>query len=247
MMSLKSGPVPKYYQLSEILRTEILSGELEPGEQFPTEDALCREYGVSRGTVRQAISTLVREGLIRREQGRGTFINQPRPGPAFFTLTSFDENMRQQHRYPSTRLLASEVTTATPEVAERLALAPSEPIIYIVRLRLADDQPVVYETRYLARSLCPTLLNDDLEAESVHSLLIHKYRIPLIRTTHTIEAHILSPQEARLLQTEPGTAAFFVDRLTYTMDDTGERPAVWYQAVYRGDEYHFRAEFEAPS
>ncbi|GAB4538147.1 MAG: GntR family transcriptional regulator [Anaerolineae bacterium] len=245
-MLLKPGPVPKYYQLSEILRARILSGELEPDQQLPTEEALCRQYGVSRGTVRQAISTLVQEGLIRREQGRGTFINRPRPGPAFFTLTSFDEDMRQQHRHPSTRLLASKVISATPEVAQRLALAAGEPVIHIVRLRLADEQPVVHETRYLARSLCPALLNDDLEAESVHSLLIHKYRIPLIRTIHTIEAHILSPQEASLLQAEPGTAAFFVDRLTYTMDQTGERPAVWYRAIYRGDEYHFKAEFETP-
>jgi DNA-binding GntR family transcriptional regulator len=59
-----------------------------------------------------------------------------------------------------------------------------------------------------------------------------------------MEARILSAEEARLLETEPGTAAFFVDRLTYTVhDDSGERPAVWYQALYRGDEYHFKAEF----
>jgi GntR family transcriptional regulator len=246
-MSLKPGPVPKYYQLTEILRTQILSGELEPGDQFPTEDALCQEYGVSRGTVRHAITTLVQEGLIRREQGRGTFINEPRSGPAFFTLTSFDESMRRQYRRPSTRLLTSKVISATTEIAQRLGLAPGEPTIHIVRLRFADDQPVVYETRYLAQSLCPTLLDDDLEAESVHSLLIHKYRIPLIRTIHTIEAHNLSPKEARMLQTKAGTAAFFVDRLTYTTDGTSERPAVWYQAIYRGDEYHFKAEFEAPS
>jgi GntR family transcriptional regulator len=243
-MLLKAGPLPKYYQLTEILRERILSGELGPDDQLPTEDALCQEYGVSRGTVRQAVSTLAHEGLIRREQGRGTFVNPLPSGSAFFTLTGFDEDMRRQYRRPSTRLLALEVIPATPEVAKRLALASDEPVIHILRLRLADDQPVVHETRYLARSLCPSLVGDDLEAKSVHSLLIHKYRIPLIRTVHTIEAHILLPEEARLLQVKPGTAAFFVDRLTYTTGETGERPAVWYQALYRGDEYHFRAEFE---
>jgi GntR family transcriptional regulator len=246
-MSLKPGPLPKYYQLTEILRGKILSGELEPGDQIPTEDALGQEYGVSRGTVRQAISTLVHEGLIRREQGRGTFVNLLRSGRAFFTLTGFDEDMRRQHRHPSTRLLTLEVVPATPEVAERLALALNEPVIHIVRLRLADERPVVHETRYLAYCLCSALVDDDLEAESIHALLIHKYRIPLIRTIHTIEARILPREGARLLQVEPGTAAFFVDRLTYTTSEAGERPAVWYQAIYRGDEYHFRAEFEAPT
>lgn len=242
---LKTGPLSKYYQLTQILRKRIQSGELKPGDQIPVEDALCREYGVSRGTVRQAISRLVQQGLVSRHQGRGTFVNAPRLGPAFFTLTSFDEEMREQHRRPSTQLLALEVTPAISTIAERLELTVGEPVIHIVRLRLADDQPVVHETRYLAQALCPDLVNDDLEAESVHSLLIHKYSIPLVRTIHTVEARTLSPEETRLLQVEPGTAAFFVDRLTYTTSDKGDCPAVLYQAIYRGDDYQFKVVFEA--
>lgn len=246
-MTLKPGPLPKYYQLTEILRKQILSGTWQPGDQLPTEDALAREHGLSRGTVRQAISILVHEGLVRREQGRGTFVNPSRSQPVFFTLTSFDEDMRGQHRRPSTRLLALEVIPATPGIAARLELHVDEPVIRLVRLRLADDQPVAHETRYLAQSLCPSLVADDLETESVHSLLIHKYHLPLIRTVHTIEARILSDAEAGLLDVAPGTAAFLVDRLTYTTRDGSEYPAVWYRALFRGDEYHFRAEFEAPS
>lgn len=242
---LKSGPLSKYYQLAEILREEIRLGKLKPGNQFPTEDSLCREYRVSRGTVRQAISLLVQEGLIARQQGRGTFVNSPRLGPTFFTLTNFNEDIRQQQRRPSTQLLTLEVVAAGPEAAERLALTVGTPVIHIVRLRLADDQPVVHETRYLAQSLCPALMDDDLETGSIHSLLIHKYHIPLIRTIHTIEVRILSPTETRLLRVKPGTAAFFVDRLTYTTtSEVDECPAVWYQAIYRGDNYHFKAEFK---
>src|SRR5574341_1328957 len=100
---LKPGPLSKYYQLAEIFRDEISLGTLKPGSQFPTEDSLCREYEVSRGTVRQAVSLLVQEGLICRQQGRGTFVNSPRLGPTFFTLTSFNEDIRQQQRRPSTQ------------------------------------------------------------------------------------------------------------------------------------------------
>jgi GntR family transcriptional regulator len=244
-MPLKSSPLPKHYQLTEILRRQIISGELPSNSQFPTEESLCKQYQVSRGTVRRAIDTLAHEGLLRREQGRGTFVNPPRSRSTFFTLTGFDEDMQQQHRRPSTRLLTAEIIPATPEVAGRLALPRREPVIYISRLRLADDQPVVYETRHLAQTLCPNLVDDDLENESIHWLLIHKYGLPMIRTVHTMEAHILTSEEAELLEVEPGAAAFFVDRLTYTVHDTEERPAVWYQALYRGDEYHFKAEFQA--
>jgi GntR family transcriptional regulator len=242
---LKTGPLSKYYQLTQILKDKIQAGELKPGDQIPTEDNLCQAYGVSRGTVRQAISRLVQEGLVSRQQGRGTFVTAPRLGPAFFTLTSFDEDMREQHRRPSTQLLTLELIPAAPTIAERLEVTVGTPVIHIVRLRLADDQPVAHETRYLAQSLCPNLVNDDLEAESVHSLLIYKYHIPLIRTTHTVEARTLSPEETRLLQVEPDTAAFFVDRLTYTTTDKGDCPAVLYQAIYRGDNYQFKVVFEA--
>ena len=246
-MTLKSGPLPKYYQLAEILRRRILGGEWAPNCQLPTEEMLSQEYGISRGTVRQAITTLINEGLVRSEQGRGTFVNAPRPRLAFFTLTSFEEDMQQQNRDPDTRLLSAVVNPATPEVAERLALTPGEPVIHVVRLRLADEQPIVYERRQLAYSLCPGLMDEDLEQESVHWLLIHKHHIPMIRTVHVIEVRLLEAEEAGYLRVTPGATAFFVDRLTYTLDEEGERPAVWYQAFYRGDDYHFKAEFHAAS
>jgi GntR family transcriptional regulator len=243
-MHLTPGPIPKHHQLTEILRGQIVEGNLAPDDRFPTEEVLCRQYGISRGTVRRAVDALVREGLIQREQGRGTFVTAVLPQSAFFTLTSFGEDMRRQGRQPGTRLLAAAVEPASAAVAGRLGIDPGQPVIRIARLRLANRQPVVYETRYLAHQLCPNLLDHNLETESIHHLLIHTYRLPLIRASHTMEARVLLPAEANLLNTAPGAPAFFVDRLTYTMIDGAERPAVWYTALYRGDEYHFRAEFE---
>jgi len=69
--------------------------------------------------------------------------------------------------------------------------------------------------------------------------LTRHYKIPMTRASHTIKVHQLTKSEAKLLQVPVGTPAFSVDRLTYT---TGDRPAVWYQALYRGDTYQFRAE-----
>jgi len=244
-MLLKSGPLPKHHQLTEILREKISSGDLQPNDQFPTEESLCQLHGVSRGTVRRAVNTLVQEGLLRREQGRGTFVAAPQSQSGFFTLTGFGEDMRQQNLTPSTRLLNAKIIPAPPNVAQRLGLVEQQHVIYIARLRLANNHPVLHETRHLAQNLCPVLLNEDLENQSIHWLLIEKYKLPLIRTTHTMEARVLTDEEATLLEAEPGAPAFFVDRLTYTIKNGQERPAVWYQALYRGDQYHFKAEFEA--
>jgi GntR family transcriptional regulator len=241
MTPLQSGPIPRYHQLKEILRKRIESGEFKPDDQFPTEEQLCQEYGVSRGTVGRAIKILADEGWLRREQGRGTFVTRPSLSPVFFRLANFTEDMLQRGLEPSTRLLSLEVIPASEETATRLQVPAGAKVIKISRLRLANGRPMAYETRYLAHGLCPQLMEEDLEHQSIHSLLIDKYNIPLIRACHTVEARVLSGEEAKLLEVEAGSAGFFIDRLTYT---THDRPGTWYQALYRGDEYRFTAEFQ---
>ncbi len=160
---MPTAPTPKYHQLAETLREQIRAGRLVPGDQVPSEPALCETYALSRGTVRQALQVLVNEGLLRRDQGRGTFVAEPAGRSQYFSLSSFADEMRRQHRAPSTRLLISELIPASPTVSQRLAIEPATPVFHIKRLRLADGQPVAIETRYLAQSLCPGLLDEDLE------------------------------------------------------------------------------------
>ena len=100
---------------------------------------------------------------------------------------------------------------ADPTVAGRLDIPVGEPIIELIRLRLADNRPVSYETRYLAESLCPELLENDLENSSVHSLLVKQYHIPLVKMVHTVEVGRLNLEQAKVLQAEPNSNAFFVD------------------------------------
>ena len=239
-MNVKTGLIPRYYQLKEILERRLQSGEFQPGDQFPTDENLCSEYGLSRGTVRRAVDMLVEEGRLCREQGRGTFVTTPPLIPMFFRLASFDEEMRQRGRVPGTKLLHLKVLPASDQIAADLLLEPGEEVIEIARLRLADGQPMAYERRYLAYKMCPDLIHEDLENQSIHSLLIDKYGIPLIRARHVIEAHPLSEQEVELLQAPPGSAGFFVSRVTYTLQD---QPVTLYQIIYRGDAYRFSAEF----
>lgn len=240
---LNQSPIPKHYQLSQLLRQLILKGDLPPGSKIPGENQLCQQYQLSRGTVRKAISTLINEGLLQAEQGHGTYVvQQPWRSRYFLSLSQFNEEMIRHQHQPKTILLEREIIPATPAISERLQIPIHNPVIYIARLRLADETPVLYERRYLAQALCPALMEEDLENQSIHALLIHKYQIPLVKTVHVLEARGLSAEEADLLHAKVGSAAFHVDRLTYTLTGKGEEPAVWYQALYRGDEYTFRVE-----
>jgi GntR family transcriptional regulator len=70
------NPIPLYTQLADILRERIRSGELPPRSLLPSESYLQQEQGVSRGTVRMAISILRDEGLVVTISGRGTFVRE---------------------------------------------------------------------------------------------------------------------------------------------------------------------------
>ena len=105
MAQIQKGVIPRYYQLKEILAKRIQSGEFQPGDQFPTVEQLCQEYGLSCGTVRRAIGMLIDAGLLRRDQGRGTFLNSPQLSPVFFQIANFDDEMKMRGWQPSTKLL----------------------------------------------------------------------------------------------------------------------------------------------
>jgi GntR family transcriptional regulator len=237
MMSFNSTPLPKYYRLYETIRQQIAQGELPANVQLPTEEELCNRYAVSRGTVRKAFDVLVNEGLIRREQGRGNFVNPPKLTLGTFALA---ESTRQPTQ---TRKLALDMLPANAEVAARLELNVGEPVIHVVQLQMLNDIPIMLEKRYLAQALCANLLNEDIETQSLHWLLIHKYKLPLVRVTHTIEARNATTSVAKELGIPVGSSTFYIDRLTYTTHEDKVRPAVWYRALCRGDHYQFKAEF----
>ena len=238
---MQSFPVPKYFQLAEQLRNQITTGEVKAGDQLPTEELLCQQFGVSRGTVQKAIALLQKEGFVYREQGRGTFVRINQPSTSLLTISNFDEEVHRQNRTPTTKLVTAQTEPATEQLASRLKIKASSPVIYIARLRLADNQIIAYEERYLSQMLCPQLLEEDLENHSIHWLLVHKYQIPLVRLEHTVEIGQLSQSQAEQLKAKPNSDALFIDRLTFTEKGGTRFPAVWYQAIYREDKYSMEA------
>jgi GntR family transcriptional regulator len=228
--SISSRGIPKYRQLLQILRTGILRGEWQPGSQLPTEEALSESYGLSRGTVRKAMAQLEAERLIRIEQGVGTFV---RSAPANAIPFHFDDRrpwLESTGKNVSYEVLANEVVPATMEVAERLSLSPTAPVIRIERLEFLDGEVNAYTLRHLDKELCPAILQADLTKASVHELLVELSELPLLRAEMTIEMHVLSEEEAKLLRSEAGVPGIIMDRLTYTAPN---RPAVWYRAIFK--------------
>jgi len=234
---------PKYARLIEIIKTEIQQGVLIPEQKLPNEDEIAEQYGMSRGTVRKAIAELQRMGLLRKEQGRGTFVNEPKAALNGFSLAELDGYIQAQNHVPETRTLIFETVTATQSIAEKLDLEPGSEIIHLAQLRLASGMPIVYEERYFSKALCPDLTQDIIEQHPIHRLLLEKYQIPLMRLSHTIEISTLPEDKFKLFKVNEAVSVFAVDRLSFTKLEGEIRPAVWYQALYRADEYQFQAQF----
>src|SRR5512132_3241499 len=159
--------------------------QLAVGEAIPSERQLSSELGVSRLTVRAALDELVREGLLVRRHGSGTFVSEPKIAQEL-TMTSFSEDMRRRGMRPSSRTLDLHTTTAGARLGRLLNVAPSERIVVATRLRLADGETMAIETLHVRETLVPGLTAADLEQTSFYELLHERYGISITSGLQTI-------------------------------------------------------------
>ncbi len=232
----RNSPLPRYFQLKEIMRERIRSGEWKPGELIPSERDLSEKYGISRMTARQAITELVNEGLFYREQGKGTFVSQRKITQQLIHLTGFTEDIRARGQRPGTKVLSATMHPADEETAEKLRINAGTPIFRLQRLRLADDEPLAIELSQISFKGCEGLLEEDLEHNSLYRLLESKYGIALMEADQELEAGLTGSEEAQLLKISVASPVLFTRRITYS-DRT--QPIEYAKAVYCGNKYTF--------
>lgn len=230
----RNSKLPLYHQLYEILRANIVGGEWQPGDMIPPESELIERYRVSRTTVRQVLDLLVSEGLIEREQGRGTFVTQPTVEQGLVRIVNFTEDMRMRGCEPSSEILFSGLVPAPQDIADRLGIKPGEELARLARLRLADGEPMGVEESYLVHSYCPGILQGDYVSDSLREALAQHYRIRWSHAKQTIRA-ILAPREmAHTLKMKPKSALLFIERVSYSQDSL---PIEFLRIHYRADRY----------
>ena len=236
----RDNPLPLHVQLKQALSDSIRRGVWKPGQRLPGEPELCRTFGVSRTTVRQALNELARQGMVVREQGRGTYVAQPKlVGTAAQRLSGFHEDMTALGRPMVSQVLRQQVVAADELVAERLDLQPGDPVVEIERLRLVEGQPVVLTTTYLPQALCPSLETADLRRRSLYEFLHTECRRTLARGWRTIEAVAADSRQARLLATRKGAPLILIQSVSYLSNG---RPIEYYFAFHRGDRSRFEVE-----
>jgi GntR family transcriptional regulator len=232
----RTSPLPFYFQLKQILLTELADRELTAGDRLPGDHELCEAYGVSRTVVRQALSELETEGVIERVKGRGTFVAPPRtPEHLVQSLTGLYEDVAARGSHLRSVVRRRELVPADGHIARQLDLAEGSTVLVIERLRFVDDEPWVLTTTYLPYDVAPGLLTDDLTDQSLYALLETKYGVMLTHGRRGVEAAVAGEEVAAALALEPGEPVLVLRSASYA----GERPVEVFVAYHRGDRSRF--------
>jgi len=230
--------LPHYRRIELALRARLPA--LCPGERLPSDSDLCREFGVSRMTARNAMQRLADDGLVQRIPGRGSFVVEPPSHRYADRLMAFSHEMKRQGRTPSSRLVAREIRPSTIAEASALDLRPAEPVVLVRRLRLADDRPIAIETAILAQRTADVVMTADLETGSLHEALA-RAGLHLRRGKATITAEAATRGDAGLLGVSVGEPLLVERRV---IADAGGRPVEATESRYPGDRYALDVRFD---
>ncbi len=234
---LTPGPLPLYYQLKQNVRAEIERGVYHPGDRLPSETEMIERYGVSRITVRQALSELESEGVVVRKHGKGTFVAERTIEHELVRLTDFVEDMELAGLAPSSLVLGMKREAANTPVAKALKVQVGEEVMRMDRLRLADGRPMACDTTWLPLRFGLLLSAAELAHETIYHMLETRYGIPIEMGVFHISASTATTEQAHQLDVPTDTCLLLIQRISYTV---GNVPVYVQNRYYRTDRVTYR-------
>jgi DNA-binding GntR family transcriptional regulator len=226
----RGSPVPLYHQLAEQLSSAIRDGQLEPGDPFENELAMCERLGLSRPTVRRAIQEMVDQGLLVRRRGVGTTVAN-RKVHRRFELSSLFDDLKRAGRAPRTTVLELE-TVQEPRAAIALDLPETTEMLSIVRLRLVDDAPLALLHNWLPPEYLD-LTREELEATGLYDALRTRGAKPVV-ARQSIGARMPTPAERRYLNLRGGQPVLTMTRMAF---DVAGKAVEFGDHSYRAEDY----------
>lgn len=236
----RGSPLPLYEQLKRALVGMIETGLLRTGDQVPATSELCSRFGVSHITVTKALDGLVRDGVVTRIQGKGTFVTAQRIERRLTNLISFTHEMGRQGLTVSSRVLHTEVVPHNSQLNRAFHRSPDAPEQYIRirRLRLLNGGAACLATSLFPEAVGRRLLELPLENSSFYELLERRLGLRLLREEQWITPVLADREVARLLDVRPGAPLFRMEGMTYL---EGDVPIEATDSLFRGDKFRFFA------
>jgi GntR family transcriptional regulator len=246
---------PLALQLADLLRAEIQEGHRRPGSQLPTESEFQAAYGVSRTTTRAALATLIAEGLVVTRKGFGSYV---RDRPPLRRVSSthrhashrdsgrpeFDTEALAQGQAPSRRMLMIGRGPVPADIADWLGVPAGDEVVIRKRLQLLDEVPAVISASYY-----PLWVAEGTRLESPEALpegpdnLIERLGHQFARGMELLRVRMPTPDEARLLELDPGVPVVRMLHIDYDPDGRTLQVA---DDLYAGDRHEFAFEWAEP-
>ncbi|NLP49633.1 GntR family transcriptional regulator [Bacillus sp. RO1] len=226
-----------YLQIKETLIQRIQEKIWLPNKLIPTEQELMKEFEVSRTTIRQAISMMVQDGLLERQQGRGTIVKSQQLVGSLGRLKGFAEEVLERGLTPYSQLIRAEFSTDLYHEKAMLQ-TEDESILVIERIRFADNLPIAYERSCWPKSIGVKLMKEELNQANFYQIL-EQNGIALRKASEKISAMNATMHEADLLGIRAGEALIEMTRLSYGLDD---KPIEYTRTKFRSDQYHYNVE-----
>lgn len=231
--------LPVYYQIKQTLKGWIVNREFNPGDKIPSENELADKFGVSRLTVRQAISQLVQEGFLNSKRGEGTFVTNNENLINSFSLefSGFMDDLFYQVSKVKTQSVTLNTIIAPKLVREKLELDNGEKeVVQIKRVRLLRDKVFSYTINYLPKGIGMRITEKDLFKKPLLKIMEQDLNIEFTEAFQIIEASFADQEVAGHLGISPGSPILYLERVMYTK---GKRPVEFVQSSHPGDRYKY--------
>lgn len=229
----RSAGSPVHAQIEDWLAEAIGAGRVAPGARIPAEQDLAAWLGVSRMTLRHALASLARRGLVTRAVGRrgGTFVAERKLDQDRTSLTGFSEQLRRHGMVAGARVLSAAERPAGPAAVAALDLRDGDRVIEVRRVRLGDGRPIAVEHSLFPAGLFPGMLGCRLDG-SLYELLDSRYGQRPHRARESLEPVIAGVREAEALEVREGAPLLQVERIAYAKDG---QPVEYARDLFRGD------------
>lgn len=229
---------PLYIKIHNQVKRDIEAGVWQVGARIPSERELSEQFHVSRMTLRQALQTLVEEGILERRVGAGTFVARRKVQERMSGTTSFTEIMRSQGKFPSSKTISYRQVNPSLSEQERLQISDGVRVVRMERIRLADDIPICFEVATIPADLIKNFSRAEV-THSFYATLVGKGGYHIGKANQTISATSASERIAEYLHLKRGEALLRVRQVSYLQDG---RPFEYVRTQYAADRFEFYLE-----
>jgi GntR family transcriptional regulator len=214
----RKGSLPVYIQLAGIIRKTIATGKLKPGNRIPPESKLAEQYGVSPMTVRQAVSVLVEEKLVKRVHGSGTYVSKVEVGATSFGLGGLNEILSDTDHL-DVQILKSDIERVQGTVGQHLRLKPGDPAILVERLIHYRNKAFALQVAYLPFDPLAPVVEDMLDTSGLSGLFVNKNPSGYKKGSLRLLPLTMDERNMEILMSPADNHAFKLEYIYYNFKD----------------------------